>query len=84
MERISPQQRFKKYGYGKNDFLKADEVGVYLFKYNQRKEGYRTRLLEVSPEEGISESGFLGVHDQLYEEGIRLERDLAPSESVCD
>ena len=75
MNRIASEDRAK-FGYDQIDFLKPDEVGAFLFKYDKDSEGYKITHLEISEEDGISQEAFLRIHQELYEETIGLERGL--------
>lgn len=83
LETVSREDRESKYGYGKDDFLQAEEVGLHIFKPDRRSKGYRIKSLEVTPENGIAEEGFIEVHDQLYDETARLERDFLSPAHRC-
>ncbi|MBM3302456.1 MAG: AAA family ATPase, partial [Deltaproteobacteria bacterium] len=76
LEKVAPDVRVSNYHYDRNDFLKADEVAVHMFKPDKKRGGFTIAALEVSPEEGISAEAFMEVHESLYDETVRLERDL--------
>jgi predicted ATPase len=84
LQRVSATKRKEKYGYDKNDFLKPEEVGVFFFKRDKRSDGFKITTVPVDAVDGIAEEGFAEVHDGLYEEAIRLERDLTPKGQKCD
>jgi predicted ATPase len=84
LQRVSATKRKEKYGYDKNDFLKPEEVGVFFFKPDKRTDGFKIKTVPVDAIDGIAEEGFAEVHDGLYEEAIRLERDLMPKGQKCD
>jgi predicted ATPase len=54
--------------------LKAEEVGVYLFKAAGPEAGTTVEQLEVTAEEGIPQDEFVRIAEQLYDETVRLER----------
>jgi predicted ATPase len=76
LSKIDSALRMKKYGYEKNDFLRQEEVGAYLFTWDRKSRGYKTKELTISDEEGVTEEGFGDVHDALYEETIGIERAI--------
>ena len=81
LSQIGPEVREQKYGKGKDDYLNVEEVAAYLFKRDGRSKGYKVHPLEVNEEDGISEEGFSEVHEALYDELVRLERDIAAAKS---
>jgi predicted ATPase len=54
--------------------LKAEEVGVYLFKVVGPEAGTTVEQLEVTAEEGIPQDEFVRIAEELYDETVRLER----------
>ena len=62
-----------KRGYGKDDYLDSEDVGCYLFKWDDREGGSAIIPLEVSAADGIVEDEFYSVDEALYEEYIDLE-----------
>ncbi len=76
LSKLDSAVREKKYRYDKNDFLRQEEVGAYLFTWGRKSRGYKTKELTISDEEGVTEEGFGDVHDALYEETIGIERAL--------
>lgn len=54
--------------------LKAEEVGVYLFKAMGRERGTTVEELEVTLEDGIPQDEFVRIAEQLYDETVCLER----------
>jgi len=57
------------------NFLKTDEVSVYLFDYDEESGGYRILPVEIT-DDGISQEEFLKVHESLYEETIEIQEKL--------
>ncbi len=61
-------------GYSEDDYLRAGEVGVYLFRFDPAEGGSFVKELEVTAEDGIPEDEFVEVAAQLGSEAARLER----------
>lgn len=76
LSKIEPEKRVEKYGYDKDDYLERDELAAYVFNLDKTKIGSRIAEVEITEEDGISQEEFLKVHEVLYDEIIRLERDL--------
>jgi len=76
LSKIEPEKRVEKYGYGKDDYLERDELAAYVFNLDKTKIGSRIAEVEITEEDGISQEEFLKVHEVLYDEILRLERDL--------
>ncbi len=62
-------------GFEPEDFLQPDQVGAYLFRYNQELGGCETVELEIDPDTGIDEDEFAAVFEGIYNESIALQRD---------
>ena len=62
-------------GFEAEDFLQPDQVGAYLFRYNQELDGCETVELEIDPDTGIDEDQFAAVFEAIYDESIALQRD---------
>ena len=76
LSKIEPKKRVEKYGYDKDDYLERDELAAYVFNLDRTKIGSRIAEVEITEEDGISQEEFLKVHEVLYDEILRLERDL--------
>ncbi len=76
-----PADRRKAMGYDESDFLEPEELGVYLFQYDRKTKGFKTKEIPIDPEEGIGEEGFASVHESLYDEAVRLARYFADKHS---
>lgn len=63
-----------KMNYEEADFLKAEEVGCYLFEWDDVGVGSVIRELHVDAENGIPEDEFYAVSETLYNEHVDLER----------
>jgi len=74
--KIKSQERIEKYKYDDQDYLKADEIGTYVFAYDKKAKGHKINKVEITEEEGISQEEFLKINEALYEETVRLHRDL--------
>ena len=76
LSKIEPKKRVEKYGYDKDDYLERDELAAYVFNLDKTEIGSRIVEVEITEEDGISQEEFLKVHEVLYDEVLRLERDL--------
>ncbi|MEW6201739.1 MAG: AAA family ATPase, partial [bacterium] len=76
LSKIEPKKRTKKYKYSEEDYLHSDEVGAYVFNYDKKTDGYKISEVEVTEEDGISQEEFIRINESLYEESIRLRKDL--------
>lgn len=76
LSKVEPEKRKLKYNYNKEDFLKADEVAAYVFNYDKANDGYKTAEIEITEEEGISQDEHMRIIEALYEETLRLRRDI--------
>jgi predicted ATPase len=77
LSKVEPKKRVEKYGYNEDDFLKHDEVATYVFNYDKRSGGNKITEVEITEEDGISQEEFIKIHEALYEETLRLRRDLS-------
>ncbi|MCW3129166.1 MAG: hypothetical protein N2V75_03590 [Methanophagales archaeon] len=77
LSKIEPKKRVEKYGYNEDDFLKHDEVATYVFNYDKRSGGNKITEVEITEEDGISQDEFIKIHEALYEETLKLRRDLS-------
>jgi len=77
LSKIASKKRIERYKYNKEDFLKPDEIAGYLFKYDVKSNGHKIVDVKITEEDGISQEEFLRIHDLLYEETVKLRRDLS-------
>jgi len=77
LSKVEPKKRVERYKYHEEDFLKPDEVAAYVFSYDKKSAGHRINEVEITEEDGISQEEFLKIHEALYEETIKLRRDLS-------
>ena len=78
LSKVDPKRRKEKYqDYEVDDFLKPEEVGAYVFNYDEKEEGYVTQELVIDEEEGLIEEEFNKVNEALYDELASLRRDVA-------
>ena len=63
-----------KMNYGEDDFLNPEEVGCYLFEWDDAGVGSVIRELHVDAENGIPEDEFYAVSEALYNEHVDIER----------
>ena len=63
-----------KMNYGEDDFLNPEDVGCYLFKWDEAGEGSVISELHVDADNGIPEDEFYAVSELLYNEHVDLER----------
>ncbi|HID27522.1 MAG TPA: hypothetical protein EYP22_06845 [Methanosarcinales archaeon] len=76
LSKVEPKKRVEKYKYSEEDFLKPDEVATYVFNYDIKSSGHKITEVEITEEDGILQEEFLKIHEALYEETIKLRRDL--------
>jgi predicted ATPase len=62
--------------YWKDDYLKPEEISVYVFHFDKKSDGCKIEEVEISEEEGISQEEFLKVNEALYEESIRIRESI--------
>ena len=77
LSKVEPEKRERKYKYNKDDFLKPDEIAAYVFSYDAETAGHRIDEVEITEEDGISQEEFVKIIEALYEETIKLRRDLS-------
>lgn len=77
LSKVEPQKRIEKYNYNEKDFLKTEEIAAYVFNYDKRSGGNKITEVEITEEEGISQDEFIKIHEALYEETIRLRKELS-------
>ena len=80
LSKVSPKSRVERYGYGENDYLKPDEVATYVFTYDEDRNGYRIEEVRITEEDGISQEEFAKVYEALYDETVRIQRELDSGE----
>ena len=76
LSKIDEKTRVERYKYSEEDFLKPDEIAAYVFDYDEKNGGYKINEVEITEEDGISDEAFLKIHEALYEEKLKLQRDL--------
>lgn len=62
-----------KLGYSAGDYLKAEEVGAYLFHFDESGDGSLITELEVTDEDGIPEEQFFKIAEAVYNETVTLQ-----------
>jgi predicted ATPase len=77
LSKVEEEKREKKYEYSGEDFLNSDEVGAYVFNYDEESKGYKIDEVEITEEDGISDEEFARVYEALYDEMIKLRMDLS-------
>ena len=76
--KVDPERRKEKYNdYEVDDFLKPEQVGAYVFNYDEQEKGYVTEKLVIDEDEGLIEEEFNKVNEALYDELASLRRDVA-------
>lgn len=76
LSRVKEDKRKERYSYDKDDYLKAEEVGVYAFRADEKRDGYRIEEVEIDEEDGISQEEFVKIYEELYEESIKIQEDI--------
>ena len=74
--RLKEEERAEVAGYEKDEFLKPQEVGAFLFKFDEEKEGFVTEELKISQKEGIEEEEFLKIAEAMNTRRSKLYRAL--------
>ena len=75
--KVAPSKRYRKYRYRRDDYLRADEVAVNLFSLDKKHKGNRITEVDISEDDGISQDEFVKIQETLYEETIKLRRDIS-------
>ncbi len=65
-----------KFGYQSEEYLDADDVGAYLFKFDEKSGGSVIQPIEVKPEVGIDTEEFGKVAEELYEQSVNLQEKV--------
>lgn len=78
LSRISPEERAERHGFEPGDYLKPEELGLYLFARDEGAPTHSITAVQVDSEDGIPRDEFARVYESLYEEEIRLRRALEP------
>jgi predicted ATPase len=73
LSQIKSEKQRKSLNFGKDEYLRPDEIGVYVFHFDKKSDGYKIEEVEISEEEGISQEEFLKVSEALYEESIEIQ-----------
>ncbi len=60
-------------GYAENEFLRADEVGAYLVRFEDDGDSV-VEELAVTEEDGIPADEFVRIAEELYDETAALDR----------
>jgi hypothetical protein len=79
MSQLSAKDRKKRDDYGPDDYLRPEEVGAYVFEWQEDEgpeAGSVIRELKVTLEDGIPQDEFMRVLDPMHTERVKLERDL--------
>lgn len=76
LSKIVDEKRAEKYRYDKEDYLKYDDVAAYVFKYDNESGGNRITAVNITEDDGISQEEFIKIQELLYDETIKLQRDL--------
>jgi len=77
LSRVEPEKRVSKYGYTEEDYLKFDEVAAYVFNYDEKNSGYKISEIGITEEDGISQEEHMRIIEALYEETLKLRKDLS-------
>jgi len=74
LSKIPEKNRIKKYNYSENDYLKYDEIAVYVF--NLINGETEIKEIKISEKDGISQEEFLKINESLYDETVKLREEL--------
>lgn len=77
LSKVDPQKRIERYKYSQEDFLNPDEIAPHVFEYDRESAGHKITEVEITDEDGISQDEFVKIHEALYEETIKIRRDLS-------
>lgn len=75
--KIEAKDRVKRYGYDEEDYLTMDDIAGYVFEVEKRSGGSIIKEVEITEEDGISQEEFIKIQDVLYDEVIKLRKDLS-------
>lgn len=73
---VTAESRRERHGYQEDDYLTPEEVGVYLFRPDEEAGGHVIEPVTVDQEDGIYLDEFLRVNEVLYDETIRIRREI--------
>jgi predicted ATPase len=76
LSKVPEEKRVEKYKYSKEDYLLPNEISAYVFNYDKRSNGHKITEIEITEEDGISQDEFLKIHEALYEESLKLRKDI--------
>jgi len=76
LDGVKREDRVKKFKFGKDDYLRSDEVSVHAFNYDKRNKGFKINKIAVNSKDGIREEEFNKVIDALFDESVKIRRDL--------
>lgn len=76
LSKVEEKKRVEKYSYSKEDFLESNEVSAYVFAYDKKSAGHKISEVEITEEDGISDEEFIKIHEALYEETVKIRKDL--------
>ncbi|MBI4288828.1 MAG: AAA family ATPase [Chloroflexi bacterium] len=65
-----------KEGYRVQDYLNAEDVGAYLFKFDEAKDGSVVEEVKVNSSEGIDAEEFGKVAEELYDQSVTLQQKV--------
>lgn len=73
---IKNSKKMEELDFDKQDYLKVDETGVYVFRADKKKDGYLIDEVEITEADGISQEEFIKVSESLHEESFRIQSEL--------
>jgi predicted ATPase len=76
LSKLAPEKRQQVAPYESEDFVRTDELAVYVFKNDQTTGGSAVTEVKVSEDDGIPDQEFLRIHEALYSEAVKLRREL--------
>ena len=76
LSKIGEKKREEKFNYSTSDFLNVNEICTYLFSKDENNGGYVIKPVLITEDDGISDIEFMRVIDALYNEKVRIHRDL--------
>ena len=72
------QRWLREKGFAPEECIDKENVGAYLFRWNEEQGGSVVEELEIRPDVGIDDAMFGEVVNEIYEETLLVERIRVP------
>lgn len=76
LSKIDRQALKRRYGYETDDYITVKEISTHRFEYDENKRGFNISEVPMTDEDGISQDEFMKIHEILYDETIKVHRDI--------